>query len=117
MHKKPWSLWFICKEAIKMEGTIYNHKGLLKGFLLGGLLGATAGILFAPQGGKELRSGVKSKGEKVLKETKEFYSDTKARAETMYENARHRIFACGRKESQERSFRNIESPEEIAGEA
>ncbi len=100
-----------------MEGTIYNHKGLFKGFLLGGLLGATAGILFAPKGGKGLRSGIKGKGEKVLKETKEFYSDTKAKAETMYENARNRIFACGREKTEERSFRNIESPEEIAGEA
>ena len=97
-----------------MEG---DHKGLFKGFLLGGLLGATAGILFAPKGGNELRSGIKSKGENVLKETKEFYSDTKAKAETMYENARNRIFACGREKTEERSFRNIESPEEIAGEA
>lgn len=97
-----------------MEGTRYNHKSLFKGFLLGGLLGGTAGILFAPKGGKELRSGIKSKGEEVLKETKEFYSDTKAKAETLYENARNRIFACGKEEPQERSFRKIESPEEIA---
>ena len=100
-----------------MEGMRYDHKGLLKGFLVGGLLGATAGILFAPKGGKDLRSGIKSKGEEVLKETKEFYSDTKAKAETMYENARNRIFACGREKKEERSFRNVESPEEIAGEA
>jgi len=100
-----------------MERTRYDHKGLLKGFLVGGLLGATAGILFAPKGGKELRSGIKSKGEEVLKETKEFCSDTKAKAETMYENARNRIFACGREKTEERSFRNVESPEEIAGEA
>jgi gas vesicle protein len=100
-----------------MEGTIYNHKGLLKGFLLGGLLGATAGILFAPKGGKELRSGMKSKGEEVLKETKKFYSDTKAKAETIYENARNRIFTCGRERTEERYFGNIKSPEEIVGEA
>jgi gas vesicle protein len=100
-----------------MAGSRYDYKSLFKGFLLGGLLGATAGILFAPKGGKELMSGIKGKGEKAFKETKEFYSDTKAKAGTMYENARHRIFAGGRKEKQERSFPNIESPEEIGGEA
>jgi gas vesicle protein len=100
-----------------MEGSKYNHKSLFKGFLLGGLLGATAGILFAPETGKELRSGIKDKGEKALKETKEFCSDKKAKAETMYENARHRIFAgCGEK-MKEKSFRNMESPEEMVGEA
>jgi gas vesicle protein len=100
-----------------MEGTRYDHKSLFKGFLLGGLLGGTAGILFAPKDGNELRSGIKGKGEEVLKETKEFCSDTKAKAETMYENARNRIFACGREKTEERSFRKIESPEEIVCEA
>ena len=100
-----------------MEGTRSNHKSLVKGFLLGGLLGATAGILFAPEAGKELRSGVKGKGEKILKDTKESYSDMKAKAETMYGNARQRIFAgCGEK-TEGRSFQNIESPEEMVGEA
>ena len=100
-----------------MEGTRYHHKSLFKGFLLGGLLGATAGILFAPEAGKELRSGIKGKGEKILKETKEFYSDTKGKAESTYENAKHRIFAGCRGEAEERPFRKIESPEEMVGEA
>jgi gas vesicle protein len=100
-----------------MEGSGYSYKSLFKGFLLGGLLGATAGILFAPQAGKELRSGIKGKGEKILKDTKESYSDMKAKAETMYGNARHRIFAAPGEKTEGRSFRNIESPEELVGEA
>jgi gas vesicle protein len=100
-----------------MEETTYSYKRLFNGFLLGGLLGAAAGILFAPQAGKELRSGIKGKGEKILKDTKESYSDMKAKAETMYGNARERIFAgCGEK-TEGRSFQNIESPEEMVGEA
>jgi len=100
-----------------MEGMRHNHKGLFKGFLIGGLLGAMAGILFAPKAGKELRSEIKGKGEKTLKDTRQFYSDTKAKVETVYENARHRIFAGGGGSAEEGPFRNIESPEEIAGEA
>jgi len=100
-----------------MEGSGYNYKSLFKGFLLGGLLGATAGILFAPKAGKELRSGIKGKGEKILKDTKESYSDVRARAETMYGNTRHRIFAGRGEKAEEGSFRNFESPEEMVGEA
>lgn len=33
-----------------------------KGLLMGGALGALAGILFAPKSGKELRSDIKEKG-------------------------------------------------------
>jgi len=101
----------------KMEATRYNHKSLFKGFMVGSLLGATAGILFAQKAGKELRAGMRGKGEKVLKDTRQFYSDTKAKAETMYEIARHRIFAGDGEKAEERPFRNIESPEEIVGEA
>ena len=100
-----------------MEGSGHSYNSLFKGFLLGGLLGATAGILFTPKAGKELRSGIKDRGEKMLRDTKESYSDVKAKAETMYENARYRIFAgCGEK-MKEKSFRDMESPEEVVGEA
>jgi gas vesicle protein len=100
-----------------MERITYHFKSLSKGFLLGGLLGATAGILFAPKAGKELRSEIKGKGEKTLRDTKEFYSDMKAKAETTYENAKNRISAGCRGEAVERPFRKIESPEEMVGEA
>jgi gas vesicle protein len=105
------------EEEEEMEKRRHNHKNLFKGFLFGGLLGATAGILLAPKAGRELRAGIKGKGEKVLKDTRQFYSDTKAKAETTYENARHRIFAVGGGGMTERSFWDIESPEEMTGEA
>ena len=45
------------------------------GLLIGGALGALAGIFFAPKSGKELRSDIKEKGSKVLKDAKEIYVD------------------------------------------
>ena len=45
------------------------------GFLIGGVLGALAGIFFAPKSGKELRSDIQEKGNEVLKDAKEFYFD------------------------------------------
>jgi gas vesicle protein len=100
-----------------MEEREHNQKGMAKGFLIGGLLGATAGILLAPKAGKELRSEMRGKGEKTLKDTRRFYSDTKARADTVYENVKNRIFACGGGKVGEDSSRNIESSEEIGSEA
>ena len=49
-------------------GTDENDRGrFMKGLLTGSLLGALAGILFAPKPGKELRSDIKEKGSEVLK--------------------------------------------------
>jgi gas vesicle protein len=100
----------------KMEEKKYNNNGLFKGFLIGGLLGMTAGILFAPKSGKDLRSDIRGKGEKILKDTKQFYSDSRVKAESIYEDVRSRIFTGGRKAGVEPS-RNFESPEEILSEA
>lgn len=100
-----------------METTKHHHKSLFKGFLFGGLLGAAAGILFAPEAGDELRSGIKGKGEKALKDTKQFYSDAKTKAGTVYENARHRMIGDHGEMAEEWRFQRIESPEEMGGEA
>ena len=46
-----------------------NQQGrFFMGFLIGGVLGALAGIFFAPKSGKELRSDLKEKGSEVLKD-------------------------------------------------
>jgi gas vesicle protein len=59
------------------------------GFLIGGVLGALAGILLAPKSGKELRSAIKEKGSEVLKDGKEIYSDAGMRAKEIIEEAKH----------------------------
>jgi gas vesicle protein len=59
------------------------------GLLIGGVLGAVAGIFFAPKSGKELRSDIKEKGSELLKEGKEIYADASTRAKEIIEEAKH----------------------------
>jgi gas vesicle protein len=59
------------------------------GLLIGGALGALAGILFAPKSGKELRSDIKEKGSKVLKDAKETYVDASTKVKEIIEEAKH----------------------------
>ena len=61
----------------------------LKGFMIGGFLGALAGILFAPKSGKELRSELKEKGGEALKDGREIYADASTRAKEIIEEAKH----------------------------
>ena len=59
------------------------------GFLIGGALGALAGIFFAPKSGKELRADLKEKGSEVLKDAKEVYADASTKAKEIIEEAKH----------------------------
>ena len=59
------------------------------GLLIGGALGALAGIFFAPKSGKELRSNIREKGSEVLKDGKEIYADASAKAKEIIEEAKH----------------------------
>jgi gas vesicle protein len=57
-----------------------DHKFLYRGILAGTVVGALAGILFAPKSGKELRSDINEKGREVLGESRKFYFDARKRA-------------------------------------
>ena len=59
------------------------------GLLIGGVLGALAGIFFAPKSGKELRSDIKEKGSEVLKDTKEIYADAGTKAKEIIGEVKH----------------------------
>ena len=61
----------------------------LKGFVIGNVLGALAGIFFAPKSGKELRSNIKEKGSEVLKDAKDIYADASTKAKKIIEEAKH----------------------------
>ena len=61
----------------------------LKGFVIGGILGALAGVFFAPKSGKELRSDLKDKGTEVLKDAKEIYADAGTKAKEIIEEGKH----------------------------
>lgn len=79
------------KEELIMSEHENNLGNLFAGVLIGGALGALAGILFAPKSGKELRSDIKEKGSKVFKDTKEIYDDTSLKAKEIIEEARHEL--------------------------
>ena len=59
------------------------------GLLIGGVLGALAGIFFAPKSGKELRSDIKEKGSEFLKDTKEIYADAGTKAKEIIGEVKH----------------------------
>ena len=59
-----------------------------KGLLVGGALGALAGILFAPKSGKEMRSDIKKKGNKIIKDGKEIYADASTKTKEIIEEAK-----------------------------
>jgi len=59
------------------------------GLLIGGALGALAGIFFAPKSGKELRSDIKEKGSEVLKDATGIYADAGKKAKKIIEEAKH----------------------------
>ena len=61
----------------------------LKGLLIGGAVGALVGILFAPKSGKELRSDIQKKGNKIIKDGKEIYADASIKAKELFEEVKH----------------------------
>ncbi len=92
-----------------------NDKNIFKGLLIGSLVGAAAGIVFASKSGKELRSDIKEESEKVLRETKQFYSGMRTRAGAAFESAKG-VFG-GRERSGVVIFQDLEEPEEFSAEA
>jgi gas vesicle protein len=70
----------------EQEGTKVNF---FKGLLIGGALGALAGVLFAPKSGKELRSDIKKKGNKIIKDGQEIYADASTKAKEIFGEVKH----------------------------
>ena len=58
------------------------------GLLIGGDLGLLAGIFFAPESGKKLRSDIKEKSSEFLKDVKEIYDDSSTKAKDIIEEAK-----------------------------
>ncbi len=62
----------------------------MKGLLIGGVIGAVAGLFLAPKSGKELREDLSRKGAETLDEAKHYYSDTSSKAKAILDDALHR---------------------------
>ncbi len=97
-----------------MEATKHD-RNMFKGLLIGSLVGAVAGIVFAPKSGRELRSDIRGEGEKAMRETKRVYSGVRARADVMFENAKDMFGGRGRSEGL--IFQDLEEPDEFTAEA
>ncbi len=55
-------------------------KGLLLGFVTGGIVGAAIALLYAPKSGKELRNDIKMKKDELLDDTSEYLQIAKTKA-------------------------------------
>ncbi len=59
----------------------------LKGVLVGGLIGAAVGILFAPKSGKETREDIARRTEEIIKKAKDEYELAVEKSKMAYETA------------------------------
>jgi len=64
-----------------------NSRDFLKGLIIGGLIGAAAGILFAPKSGKETREDISRKTQDLLSRAKEEYESAMEKSKKAYEAA------------------------------
>jgi len=64
---------------------------LAKGLVIGGLIGAAIGILFAPKSGKETRQDIADKTEELLSKAKEEYEKALEKSKVAYDAAVTRL--------------------------
>lgn len=55
-------------------------KGLLLGFITGGIVGAAIALLYAPKSGRELRNDIRVKKDELLDDTSEYLQIAKTKA-------------------------------------
>jgi len=64
---------------------------LVKGLVVGGLIGAAIGILFAPKSGKETRQDLANKADEMLAKAKEEYARAAEKSKAAYDAALVRL--------------------------
>lgn len=68
----------------------------VKGLIIGGLIGAALGILYAPKSGKETREEISHSAEELLKKTKAQYEEVCKKIEKLADQERELLI--GKKE-------------------
>lgn len=88
-----------------MEENMFENEGtgagFLKGLFIGGVMGALAGILFAPKAGRELRSDIVERSGEALDDAKQFYSEARMKAKDIMEDAQRRAEELKREASRQ----------------
>ena len=64
---------------------------IVKGLVIGGLIGAAIGILFAPKSGKETRQDIADKADELLSKAKEEYEKAVEKSKATYDAAVTRL--------------------------
>jgi gas vesicle protein len=101
-------------DGMAEKGSDYGN--FLRGLLIGGFLGALAGILFAPKSGKEMRAELKEKGHEAFGEAKDFYSDARSKAKAILDDARHRAEELKKEAERQLTEGRQKAQEILAGE-
>ena len=65
-------------------------KGLLLGFVTGGIVGAALALLYAPKSGKELRNDIKIKKDELMDDTTEYLHIAKSKATDLINEGRRK---------------------------
>lgn len=68
----------------------------IKGLVIGGLIGAALGILYAPKSGKETREEIRHSAEELLEKAKEQYEEASRKIEQLA--GREKALYVGKKE-------------------
>ena len=68
----------------------------VKGLIIGGLIGATLGILYAPKSGKETREEISHSAEELLKKTRAQYEEVCKKIEKLADQEKELLI--GKKE-------------------
>lgn len=71
-----------------------NNSGeVILAFILGGIIGAAAGILYAPKAGKETREQLKGLGEEFADKIEHFGGEVKVKAESAFSEGKEKLAA------------------------
>jgi gas vesicle protein len=65
--------------------------GFFKGFIIGGIIGAVAGLLLAPKSGRETREDLGEEAEKFYKQSKTDFEHARKAAMKSFEEGRDKI--------------------------
>jgi gas vesicle protein len=68
-----------------------NSDGFMRGFILGGIIGAALGLFLAPKSGHELREDLSGEAEKLLAKAKDDIENAKKAAMKSFEEGKDKI--------------------------